>query len=581
MRQFLKFTLASLFAILLSFVVLFFFIAALASSGEKETKIKDHSILKMKLNSDIHERSSNNPFENLNFLTGEIDKSTGLNDILEAIETAKTDDRIDGIYLDISYIPAGIGTVTEIREALLDFKESGKFIYCYSEFYLQKTYYLASVADRVFMNPEGSLDLRGLYAELTFLKNTFEKIGVEPQIIRHGKFKSAIEPLINTEMSDANREQMLTYLQSVWDEIISDISESRNISTDELNRIADEVLSRDAEDALALGLIDALAYKDEVLDSLCSLTGLADHNDISVTTIDELAGLSSGKYSSDKIAVIYAQGEIGGGNGDEYSIGSERISKAIRKAREDEKIKAIVLRVNSPGGGSLASDVIWREIMLAKEVKPVIASMSDVAASGGYYISCAADVILANRNTITGSIGVFGVYMNARELMEDKLGLRFDGVGTNEHAGFPSGNRSLTEFEYAIIQESVEDVYSAFISRVADGRGMTIAEVDSIGQGRIWTGVDALELGLIDEIGGLHRAIELAAEMADLEEYRVYELPEQKDPIEELLSEFGMQTKTKWVKQELGPLYPYFEQMKKLENLQGIQTRMEYDLQID
>jgi protease-4 len=580
MKQFFKFMLASMVAIFLSGTILFLFVIGLAASGDKSYKAKPNTVLKMKLNAPIQERSSNNPFEQFNWMSGTMEESAGLNDILAAIEEAKENENVIGIYLDLSIIPAGIATITEVRDALVDFKESGKWIYCYSEFYMQRTYYLASVADKIFMNPEGMVDMRGLYAEVTFLKNTFEKIGVEPQIIRHGKFKSAIEPLVREDMSEANKVQTIAYVQSIWDHILADVAEGRGLTVDELNAIADEVKSRDAEDALELGLIDQIAYKDEVLEALTELTGAEDHMDIEVASIGDLESIHSEGYSKDKIAVIYAQGEIGSGEGDEYSIGSERISKAIRKAREDDKVKAIVLRVNSPGGSSLASDVIWREVVLATQVKPVVASMGDLAASGGYYISCAADTIIANRNTITGSIGVFGTYMNAQELLEDKLGLRFDGVGTNEHANFPGGNRPMNDFELELVQEMVEDVYNDFITRVADGRGMEVADVDSIGQGRVWTGAHGIENGLVDELGSFNYSIEVAAAMAGLEEYRVYELPEQKDPLQELLSEFGMSAKTKVVKEELGPLYPVFEEVKKLERLQGIQMRMEQDIYI-
>ena len=551
---------------------------AIAASGDTEIRIQPHSILKMKLSVPINERASNNPFEQMNWITGDLERSLGLNEILKAIQEAKVNDNVDGIYLDITYIQGGVGTVTEIRDALLDFKESGKWIYCYSEFYLQKTYYLASVADKIYMHPQGQVDLRGLYAEVMFLTNMLEKIGLEPQVIRHGKFKSAIEPLVREDMSEANKEQTMAYVQTVWDNILYDISNSRNLSIDRLNEIANQVLSRSAKDAIELGLIDELAYKDEVLMELSTITLNDHHKKIDLVAISDLVAVAKERYSKDKIAVIYAQGTIGGGEGDETQIGSAGLSKAIRKAREDDKVKAIVLRVNSGGGGSLASNVIWREVALAKETKPLVVSMGDYAASGGYYISCPADTILANRNTLTGSIGVFGVYMNAEELLTDKMGLQFDGVGTNDHAGFPSGNRALTEFELEIIQGSVEEVYDDFIHVVSEGRGIAVDQVDSLGQGRVWTGTDAVEKGLVDELGGLNRAVEVAASMAGLENYRVFELPEQKNPFQELLEDFGMQARMKMVQQELGPLYPYFEKVKELEKMEGIQMRMEQEV---
>ena len=471
MKQFFKFMFASMLGVFLAFflgiVVLFGMIAALVSSADskKEAKVEPNSVLHINFESQINDRSSNNPFENFDFGSLSGKKGIGLNDILENIEKAKTDDNIKGIYIDLQSVPAGIATIEEIRNKLIEFKESKKFIVAYSEAYSQSAYYLASVADEVWLNPEGIIEFKGLGAQVMFFKGLLEKMEVEPQVIRYGKFKSAIEPFILDKMSEANREQTMKYMGSIWNNIVSGIAESRKLTPAQLNLIADSALVQNAKDAVEQKLADKLYYKDQVLDDLKDRCGLEDAKKLKLVSMVKYTDAPKAKkkddkgLAKDKIAVIYASGSIEGGEGDDQTIGSDRISKAIRKARLDENVKAIVLRVNSPGGSALASDVIWREVVLAKAAKPVVASMGDVAASGGYYISCAADTIVAQPNTITGSIGVFGLLMNLKNLMNNKLGITVDTVKTNHYADLGSAFRPLTQAEHDIIQNSVNEIY--------------------------------------------------------------------------------------------------------------------------
>lgn len=565
-------------------IAFWWIVISIASADPGPMTIKNNSVLKVKFYNTIEDRAPENPLANFN-LSGFDTTPLGLNLFLKAIKKAKTDPQIEGIYLDLNSLPAGIASIEEMRTALIDFKESGKFIASYSEIYSQASYYLASVSDRIYVAPEGGMDFRGLSAQVTFFKNALEKLGVEPQIIRHGKFKSAIEPFILDKMSPENREQTATYMGSIWNHMLNNIAVSRNTSAAKLNQIADQLLIQNAKDAQTYGLIDALMYKDEIIDELPKLADFENYEDINIVSIQDYIltfnDNAIDKYRKDNIAVIYAQGEIQSGKGDELTIGSDRISKAIRNARENERVKAIVLRVNSPGGSALASDIIWREVALASEKKPVIASMGNVAASGGYYISCAADKIYANPNTITGSIGVFGVLMNAEELLEDKIGLSFDQVNTNEFSDMGSINRSLTTTERAIIQKSVEDVYDTFITRVANGREMTKEEVDAIGQGRVWSGENAIEIGLIDEFGGLNKAIAEAVKMAELEDYVVIEYPEMEDPIKAIFNQVKGESEIAVIKEKLGNEYRYYLQLEAALKRKGIQARIPYELNIE
>jgi len=585
MKQFLKFTLAAAAGLVLGVFSIIIIFSILAASGDsKEVKLDEPHVLRIELNGEIQDRVEEMAFD-LSEITGQDVNILGLNDILANIKKAKTDENIKGIYIEIGMISAGFATREEIRNALLDFKESGKFITTYSEIYTQGSYYLASVADYICMYPEGGMELRGLNSTIPFFTNALKKMGIEPQVIRHGKFKSAVEPFMLTEMSDENREQIETYMGSIWEHFLKNVASERELTIDRLNEIADNLEIQNTEDAVRLGLVDSLFYRDQFQNHLANLMEQENYDDINFVSLKKYNKVKNenarDKFKKEKVAVIYAQGEIQSGKGSETVIGSERISKAIRKARKDEKVKAIVLRVNSPGGSALASDVIWREMKLANEEKPVVVSMGDVAASGGYYIACASDKIYASPNTITGSIGVFGIMLNIEELMTDKIGITFDNVKTNKFADLGSVNRPLTQEEYDIIQKGVVDVYNTFTSKVAEGRDMSQENVDDIGQGRVWSGTNAMDINLIDEYGGLEAAVAGAAELAELEDYRIYELPKQKDPFQELLEQLEGEMQTSWIKHQLGDQYKFYKTIQDIKHLRGVQARMPYQFVID
>ena len=585
MKQFLKFTLAAAAGLILGVFSIIIIFSILAASGDsKEVQLDKPYVLRLELNGEIQDRVEEMPFD-LSEITGQDVNILGLNDILANIKKAKTDENIKGIYIEIGMISAGFATREEIRNALLDFKESGKFITTYSEIYTQGSYYLASVADYICMYPEGGMELRGLNSTIPFFTNALKKMGIEPQVIRHGKFKSAVEPFMLTEMSDENREQIETYMGSIWEHFLKNVASDRELTRDRLNEMAENLEIQTTEDAVRLGLVDSLFYRDQFQNHLANLMEQENYDDINFVSLKKYNKVKNenarDKFKKEKVAVIYAQGEIQSGEGSETVIGSERISKAIRKARKDEKVKAIVLRVNSPGGSALASDVIWREMKLANEEKPVVVSMGDVAASGGYYIACASDKIYASPNTITGSIGVFGIMPNIEELMTDKIGITFDNVKTNKFADLGSVNRPLTQEEYDIIQKGVVDVYNTFTSKVAEGRDMSQENVDDIGQGRVWSGTNAMDINLIDEYGGLEAAVAGAAELAELEDYRIYELPEQKDPFQELLEQLEEDMQTSWIKYQLGDQYKYYKTIQDIKHLKGVQARMPYQFVID
>jgi protease-4 len=590
MKQFFKFMFASMTGFLLIFIIIFFImmgiVMSVASLSKKEVVIvPKNTVLHLKFDQAIYDRSSNNPFENFNFSSMKSNDSPGLNDILQNIKKAKGDENIKGIFLDLGTITAGVATLDEIRNVLLDFKKSGKFIISYGEVYTQKAYYLATVADKIYLNPTGIIEFKGLNGEIMFYKGLLEKLDVSMQIIRHGKFKSAVEPFIYDKMSEPNKVQTLKYVTSIWDHLLDGISAGRKISKDELNAIADEYKIKTATDAVTNKLADKLMYKDELLAELRTKLGIGEKDKISMMTMSKYINAPDKSRkaikSKDKIAVIYAIGEIESGNGDDKTIGSDRISEAIRKARLDTTVKAIVLRVNSPGGSALASDVIWREVVLAKKVKPVVASMGDVAASGGYYISCAATKIIAGPNTITGSIGVFGMVPNLKGLFNNKLGITFDNVKTNKYADFGTTSRAMTESEKDIYQQDVEDIYHTFISHVAEGRKMTTDEVDSIGQGRVWSGTDARKIGLIDGFGGLDTAIIIAAKLAKIDDYKITSLPEQKDPFAQILESLTGGSDDVMLKKELGETYEYYKYIQNIKNMKGVQAIMPYQIIVE
>ncbi len=576
----------SFILIVILFFILMGMVLSVASLSKKEVVVvPENSILQLKLNEEIADRSSSNPFNNFDFSSFKTSKSPGLNEILQNIKKAKTDDNIKGIFLDLGTIPSGIATIEEIRNALLDFKSSKKFIISYSEEYTQKAYYIASVSDKVYLYPEGALDFKGLNGEVMFFKGLLDKLDVDVQILRHGKFKSAVEPFVLDKMSEPNKEQTLKYISGIWNQMLEGISESRKMSVAQLNGIADSFKIQKAQDAVTYKLVDKLLYKDELLAELRNLLGIGKKEKINSISLQKYTSVPDKTKkihkTKDKIAVIYALGEIVSGKGDDETIGSDRISEAIRKARLDSAVKAIVLRVNSPGGSALASDVIWREVDLSKKTKPVVVSMGDVAASGGYYIACAATRIVADPTTLTGSIGVFGLIPNLKGLFNNKLGVSFDNVKTNNYADIGSTYRPLTKSEENIYQTSVENIYETFITHVAEGRGMTKEKVDSIGQGRVWNGVDALEIGLIDEFGGLEKSIEIAAKLAKIEEYKIQSLPAQKDPFTQIMEELsGESTDQTILKNKLGELYEFYNYIQYVKNTKGVQARIPYTIKI-
>tara|TARA_B110000196_G_scaffold319977_1_gene339870 strand:+ start:1217 stop:2980 length:1764 start_codon:yes stop_codon:yes gene_type:complete len=587
MKSFLKNVLSTIVGVVLSVVVvvlLFIGIISIAISAldsDKEAKVKANSILKITLSKPIVERASDNPFENLSITNMDPETEIEFKSILDNIEKAKKDDRIKGIYLNVPFVNAGISQTEEIRNKLLDFKTTGKFIISYAENYSQNGYYLSSVADEIFLNPEGIFELKGLSAQIIFFKELLEKLDIEAQVIRHGKFKSAIEPFILDKMSKANREQISLLLTTISNNILDSIASQRGLTLSRVEKLADNLELNTAANCLENNFVDALIYQDELENKLKGKLGEeAKLQLISLSKYNNAKVERQGKISRDKIAIIYATGEINSGKGDLKSIGSETTAKAIKEAREDEKVKAIVLRVNSPGGSALASDVIWRETTLAKAEKPLVISMGDLAASGGYYIACAADTIVANPTTITGSIGVFGLIPNLQHFYKNKLGITIDTVNTSKHADFGGMHRRLTSFERAKIQDHVEDIYATFISHVAEGRNMSTAAVDDIGQGRVWTGYDAKRLGLVDVLGGLETAIDIAAHLAKLDDYRIVSLPQKEDPLESFIKEITG-GETNYIAKYFGVNSKYIKPIESLLKGEKIQTRMPFILEIN
>jgi len=551
----------------------------MAGAGEdKPFSVKEKSVLHLKLNHEILDRGSDNPLENFNFSDLEAGKNEGLNEILEVIKLASEDKHISGIFLDLEGLNAGMASTEEIRNALMDFKKKGKWIMSYSEMYTQKSYYLASVADQIFLNPKGDMEWKGISAELPFFKGTMEKLEIEPQIIRHGKFKSAVEPFILDKMSNENRLQTRTYVGGMWNHLLQKISQSRKINSDSLQQFANRIAIRKASDALRYGMVDGLKYRDEVMQVLAKKSGSSNKEKepelITLNQYSRVPGIKNEKVSDPKIAIIYASGEIESGKGANNTIGSETLSKAIRQAREDDKIKAIVLRINSPGGSALASEIIWRETQLAAKTKPLVVSMGDVAASGGYYIAAGAKKIFASPTTITGSIGVFGMMLNAKGMLNNKLGITMDTINTGRLANIGSIARPLTAEERSIMQEGVEDVYGTFIRRVSEGRGIPVAEVDSIGQGRVWCGIDAINIKLVDEFGGLNEAVSAAAKLAGVKAYRLTELPKKKNPLEAITSSLSGEGEEAYLRWKLGADYNYVRQITRMKDMNGIMMLM-------
>ena len=585
---FLRELLAAILGVFISFMIMFFVFVAIvsvigSSFGEDEkVVVKKNSVLVLKLEDVIKDYApkSNDPIEQL--LGLEEDKM-GLNNILNAIDNAKYDDNILGISIESLMIRGGIAQIQEIRDKLYEFKESGKFILAFSDVYVQKNLYLSSVADSVYVNPEGLIDFRGLSGEVLFFKDFQEKYGVKMEVIRHGKYKSAVEPFLANEMSEANREQTEVFLKSIWSEMVEDIEESRNLESTRINYIADELLARTPDLAIENSMLTGKLYKDEYVKILKQLGGVPEDRQLNAISVKNYINSGKGRIittASDKIAVIYAQGEIIYGKGDENYIGPDLIIEALKKARKAKDVKAIVLRVNSPGGSALASDMIWREIEITKKEKPVVVSMGNLATSGGYYISCNADKIVADPTTITGSIGVFGMVPNISEFA-DRIGINAEQVGTNKRSVNYSLFEPMSDDFYQVTKEGIERVYVTFVTKVAEGRNLSYEEVDQIAQGRVWTGEQALDIGLVDALGGLEDAIKLAASIVELDEYRIRSYPDYKKEFKDMFSGPFGSIKEQLLLDEIGEEnLKLFKHVQNFDNWTGIQTRLPFLLEI-
>ncbi len=586
MKQFLKFTLASIVGIiittLLGILILFGIIGAVAGSKESVTELKPNSVYEIKLEGTLIDRSEDDPFSAAfaEAMGKPAEKSMGLDDLLANIEKAKNDANIVGIYLNGGSLSGGFASFKEIRNALIDFKKSGKFIVAYADNYSQKDYYLVSVANKILINPQGMLELKGLSAQTMFFKNTLDKLGIEMQIVKVGTYKSAVEPLITTKMSDANREQVTVYMGSIWKTFLTEVSAARKISVEKLNAYADEMLMfQPTEKAKQYGLVDGLVYADEADSTLKTFVkGLEKDKEVTFIKHSAMTKLpDTSKYDKNKVAVIYAVGEITDADGE--GIVARDLVKTINEVAKDSAVKAVVLRVSSPGGSAYASEQIWHALNKLKAKKTLIVSMGDYAASGGYYISCMADNIVAQPNTITGSIGIFGVIPNISGLNE-KLGLTYDGVKTNKMSDAITVNRKFTPEERDLMQNYVNRGYELFVKRCADGRKMKTEQIKAIAEGRVWTGEDAIKNGLVDKIGGLNDAIALAVTKAKLKTYNVSEYPEKETFESKFMKSFGDDVETRFLKAQLGEQYKLFKQVRNLDKINGIQARLPYDLNI-
>ena len=582
MKDFLKFTLATVTGIIISSVVLFFIsilvVFSMVSSSESETQVRKNSVMMLDLNGTLTERSQENP---LDFLMKEDYKTYGLDDILSSIRKAKENEDIKGIYIQATSLGAGFASLEEIRDALKDFKESGKFIVAYGDTYTQNLYYLSSVADKVLLNPQGMLEWRGLAATPMFFKDLLEKIGVEMQIFKVGTYKSAVEPFISTEMSPANREQVNVYLSSIWGQITSSVAESRNLSLEALNKEADRMLMfYPAEESVKNGLVDTLIYKNDVRDYLKNMVGIDKDDNMPVLGIQDMINVKKNvprDKSGNVIAVYYAYGEIDGGSSasTDEGINSEKVIKDLRKLKDDENVKAVVLRVNSPGGSAYGSEQIWYAVNQLKKEKPVIVSMGDYAASGGY-----ADTIVAEPTTLTGSIGIFGMMPNAKGLTE-KLGVNFDVVKTNPYADFGNLTRPMNDGEKGLMQMYVNKGYELFLTRCSDGRGISMEELDKIAQGRVWTGSTAKELGLVDELGGLDKALEIAIAKAGVDAYTVMNYPKKEGFLESLMNTNpGNYIKARMLNGKMNDVYRQFSIIENFDKIDRIQARVPFELNI-
>lgn len=592
MKDFLKYTLATVTGLVLTGVVFFIFgivaLLGMTFSEPAATQVTPHSVMMLQLKGSLTERSQEDP---LAFLLGDTYQGYGLNDVLAAIRKAKEHPDIEGIYIQAGYLNAGFASLEEIRNALLDFKESGKSIVTYADTYTQGLYYLSSVADKVLLNPKGMIEWKGLAASPVFYKELLEKVGVEMQVFKVGTYKSAVEPYIATEMSDANREQVSMYIHSIWQHMVKQVAEARQQTPQRLNEAADEMLMfQPAEKCLTYGLADALVYKDEVEDLLKQQCGLNEDDEVNYLSLEAMKHLQNAQpkdKSGQIVAVYYASGQIVDyavetplTAGNEPMIVANKVIADLKKLQKNDDVKAVVLRINSPGGSAYASEQIWHAVSQLKREKPIIVSMGDYAASGGYYMACNADTIVAQPTTLTGSIGIYGMFPNTQKLTE-KLGVHFDGVKTNRYADFGSFGRGLNEGEKGLMQRYVNEGYDLFLTRCANGRLMTKEAVDKVAQGRVWTGADALERGLVDVLGGLDTAIGIAARKAQVESYTLQAFPKQSGFLEALLEmNPTVYLQRMYLGGQAAELYSTLQQINHWDCYDPIQAIVPYDLSI-
>lgn len=590
--RFFKVVFASAIGYILAIIFLFGIVlvigTAIASASKPDTSLPANAVLNLKLNYPLKDKvNDNSPFAALAAIDPNTQVPVGLNDILQLLEEAKENDNIKGIILDLTTLQTGYAKLTEVRNKIEAFRESGKFVYAYSEYYYYPTYYLASVADSVFIHPEGQMAFTGMVAEVAFFSNALKKLGLEMQVVRAGKFKGAVEPYTRTDLSEENRQQIQEYINSIYGETLAKIANSRGLTEEQMRADADDLTKQSLDHFIANKYIDMSLYKDELYSLMKRRMGVEDTKKVPLVSeqkyAQQLKAVGSG---SDRVAVVYADGQIIGGRGDGTQIAAEDLAKTLKKVRQNDRIKAVVFRINSPGGSALASDIIWREAKLLGEEKPLIVSMGDVAASGGYYIAAPAQTIVAEPTTITGSIGVFGLVPNAQELLNNKLGVNFEYVGTGKHSDAGRIDRNMTVEERAYIEQMIDKIYDTFLARVSEGRKLTKEEVHEVAQGRVWTGAMAKEKGLVDELGGLEDAIELAAESAKLKEYKIREYPKAQDPITEMIKklsgEISVKQQLKKAVEEMGfaSYASYIAQFEEWGKKQTVQALMPYSIQV-
>jgi protease IV len=572
-----------LFFFVFGFLSLIGLAALSASSGEQLVAIDDSSILKLDLNRPLVTFNDESPDVVAKYLNDEIEK-VGLVQIKKALANAKKDPKIKGIYLQATAPMAGYATLQEVRQALLDFKTSGKPILAYGDYYLEKGYYLASVADQIVLAPTGGIDFNGLSAEVTFFKGALQKLDIEPLIFRVGTFKSAVEPFMLDKMSEANREQTQSYLNSIQGKIFGEIAQSRKRTVAQINTVADSLLAFKASGALRTGLVTSLGYFADFEIALKKQSKLASDQDIDYVSLNKYLRSTSlplaESTSKSIVQVIVAEGDVTSGDSGEDNIGSSTVVAQLKAAREDEDVKAVVLRIDSPGGSALASDEMWQAVKLTRAQKPVVASMADVAASGGYYMAMGCDAIVANATTITGSIGIFGMFLNTEKFLKNKLGITTDYVNTNQHSDFPTATRQLSDFEKSIFQKGVNEGYKIFTEKAAQGRKMPVEKLETLASGRVWTGTQAQANGLVDALGGLDKAIELAAQKAKLAQYKTQYDIQKKDFLDKFFDTSAQTWQQRMLQAQWGSLTPYWQQLQRLQQSEGTLARMPFEVQI-